>query len=115
MSWRWYVYILHCQDSSYYTGLTRQPNTRWTQHLSGLGAKYTAEHKPDKIMYAVVRFPRKCLPGGTPVPAQPPARGTRERQPQPLSVSWLLLHAIGHKAWLRGIQLQNDALHYDIV
>src|SRR3989344_1276548 len=43
-TWRWYVYIVECHDKSYYTGLTWQPNTRWTQHRSGMGSVYTAKH-----------------------------------------------------------------------
>lgn len=51
MYWKWYVYIVRCLDKSYYTGLTWQPNNRWSQHLSGLGAKYTSKHKPEKVVY----------------------------------------------------------------
>ena len=51
MNWRWYVYIVRCYDGSYYTGLTWQPDSRWMQHLSRLGAKYTATHKPEKVVY----------------------------------------------------------------
>jgi len=49
--WKWYVYIIRCKDRSYYTGMTWQPNNRWTQHLSGLGSKYTAKHKPESVVY----------------------------------------------------------------
>ena len=49
--WKWYVYILKCFDKSYYTGMTWSPDTRWTQHLSGLGARYTAKHKPKDVVY----------------------------------------------------------------
>ena len=51
MNWRWYVYIIECQDTSYYTGLTWQPDIRWKQHLSMLGSKYTSKHKPRKLLY----------------------------------------------------------------
>ena len=51
MDWKWYVYIIECKDSTYYTGLTWKPDIRWTQHLSGLGSKYTAKHKPKKLVY----------------------------------------------------------------
>ncbi len=51
MNWKWYVYILECLDKSYYTGLTWQPNTRWTQHASGVGSKYTAKHGTKQIVY----------------------------------------------------------------
>ncbi len=51
MNWKWYVYIVLCEDYSYYTGMTWQPDIRWTQHLSRLGSKYTARHKPKEIVY----------------------------------------------------------------
>ena len=51
MSWKWYVYIIECEDNTYYTGLTWNPDLRWSQHLSGLGSKYTAKHKPKKLAY----------------------------------------------------------------
>lgn len=51
MKWKWYVYILECKDKSYYTGLTWQTDTRWSQHLSKLGSKYTAKHAPERLAY----------------------------------------------------------------
>ena len=51
MSWKWFVYIIECQDKTYYTGMTWKPDLRWTQHLSGLGSQYTAEHKPKNLVY----------------------------------------------------------------
>ncbi|MDP1689345.1 MAG: GIY-YIG nuclease family protein [bacterium] len=51
MTWKWYVYIVLCKDKSYYTGLTWKPDKRWMEHLSGIGAKYTAKHKPEKLVY----------------------------------------------------------------
>ncbi|MFH1430824.1 MAG: GIY-YIG nuclease family protein [Candidatus Uhrbacteria bacterium] len=51
MQWKWYVYILECDDGSYYTGMTWKPDLRWEQHLSGFGAKYTAKHKPKRLVY----------------------------------------------------------------
>ena len=50
-SWKWYVYILECDNNTFYTGMTWQPDQRWMQHISGLGAKYTALHKPIKLVY----------------------------------------------------------------
>ena len=49
--WKWYVYIIMCKDKSYYTGMTWQPDGRWTQHLSGFGSRYTTTHKPEKVVY----------------------------------------------------------------
>lgn len=51
MQWKWYVYIIECEDKSYYTGLTSQPDLRWTQHLTRLGSKYTEKHRPKKVAY----------------------------------------------------------------
>ena len=51
MGWKWYVYILKCLDGPYYTGLTCKPDTRWVQHLSGLGSKFTSRHKAEKVVY----------------------------------------------------------------
>jgi len=51
MTWKWYIYIIECEDKTYYTGLTWKPDLRWTQHLSGLGSKYTARYKPKKLVY----------------------------------------------------------------
>ncbi len=51
MTWKWYVYIILCKDESYYTGMTWQPDRRWAQHLSRLGAVYTQKHEPDKLVY----------------------------------------------------------------
>ena len=49
--WKWFVYIIECEDKSYYTGMTWKPDTRWTQHLSGLGSAYTSKHKPRQVAY----------------------------------------------------------------
>lgn len=50
-SWKWFVYILECQDGSYYTGLSYRYDQRYEQHLSGLGGKYTAIHGVKKLVY----------------------------------------------------------------
>ena len=46
-----YVYILQCCDSSYYTGYTNNLQERTKQHLNGKGAKYTKAHKPERVAY----------------------------------------------------------------
>lgn len=52
MNWKWFVYILECKDGSYYTGLTWRIDLRWDQHLSGIGSRYTGEHKPKALVYS---------------------------------------------------------------
>jgi predicted GIY-YIG superfamily endonuclease len=49
--WKWYVYIIECEDGTYYTGLTWKPPNRWEQHLSLIGSKYTRRHKPKELVY----------------------------------------------------------------
>lgn len=50
-NWKWYVYILECEDGSYYTGMTSSPDRRWMQHIDGLGSRYTSDHKPKRVAY----------------------------------------------------------------
>ena len=46
-----FVYILLCQDGSYYTGYTKNVDNRARMHTCGKGARYTKMHKPKKIAY----------------------------------------------------------------
>lgn len=47
----WHVYILLCEDSSLYTGISDDPDARFEVHKSGKGSKYTRSHKPTKQIY----------------------------------------------------------------
>ncbi|MGL4254539.1 MAG: GIY-YIG nuclease family protein [Fusobacteriaceae bacterium] len=46
MEKKWYVYILRCENSSLYTGISTDVERRFEQHRSGKGAKYTKVNKP---------------------------------------------------------------------
>ena len=46
-----YCYIILCEDKSFYTGWTKNLDSRYKQHFSGKGSKYTKIHKPLKIIY----------------------------------------------------------------
>lgn len=49
-----YVYILKCNDGSYYTGYTDDLEDRLKEHngeLSG-GARYTRSHRPVELVYS---------------------------------------------------------------
>ena len=48
MAW---MYILECADGSYYVGSTKNLERRITQHLTGLGSRYTAGRLPVKLVY----------------------------------------------------------------
>jgi putative endonuclease len=47
----WFIYILLCEDGSYYTGSTNDVEKRFKDHLENRGARYTKSHKPVKIIY----------------------------------------------------------------
>ncbi|HYB84628.1 MAG TPA: GIY-YIG nuclease family protein [archaeon] len=47
----YYVYILLCEDGSYYTGYSNNPAHRLVEHLKGRGARYTKMHRPRSIVY----------------------------------------------------------------
>lgn len=47
----YYVYIILCKDSSYYTGYTKDVEKRFEMHKNGQGSRYTRSHKPDKLVY----------------------------------------------------------------
>jgi len=51
----YYVYILRCDDDSYYTGFSEDLPLRMKLHWEGKGARFTRMHKPKKLVY-VERF-----------------------------------------------------------
>ncbi len=46
-----YMYILKCDDGSYYTGSTKYLERRLVQHQSGKGASHTKKHLPVILVY----------------------------------------------------------------
>lgn len=47
----YYVYVLACEDGSFYTGYTKNINLRVKQHKKGHGARYTRMHEPRNLIY----------------------------------------------------------------
>jgi putative endonuclease len=45
------VYIILCDDKSFYTGYTENLKRRIKLHEAGKGARYTKMHKPKKLVY----------------------------------------------------------------
>ncbi len=45
------MYILKCNDGSYYIGSTKNLHLRLQQHYEGKGAIYTAKRLPVKLVY----------------------------------------------------------------
>jgi putative endonuclease len=49
----YFVYILQCSDSTFYTGITTNLDRRVKEHNnSKLGAKYTKVRRPVKLIYS---------------------------------------------------------------
>ena len=49
----WYMYVLVCDDNSYYCGITKDLQIRLNQHngVASGGAKYTRGRRPCKYVY----------------------------------------------------------------
>lgn len=47
----WFVYILLCNDNSFYTGYSSNVNARFNDHINGKGGRYTRLHKPVSVIY----------------------------------------------------------------
>ncbi|MCX7116117.1 MAG: GIY-YIG nuclease family protein [Gammaproteobacteria bacterium] len=45
----YWVYILQCENNTYYTGYTNDLAKRYQAHMDGVGSKYTRSFKPLKI------------------------------------------------------------------
>ncbi len=78
MKKEWYVYLLECQDGSYYTGVTIDVDVRMKAHVEGKGSKYVyqkgfkellkvklCEDKSDacKCEYEIKQLPRNMKLG----------------------------------------------------
>jgi putative endonuclease len=49
----YFVYILHCSDGTYYTGITTDLQRRLEEHNhSAKGAKYTRARRPVTLVYS---------------------------------------------------------------
>lgn len=46
-----YLYILECNDGTFYTGSTINLENRFNQHQSGCGANYTKKRRPLKLVF----------------------------------------------------------------
>jgi len=47
----WFVYILLCDNGSFYTGIALDPQKRLLMHQTGKGAQYTKIYKPIALVY----------------------------------------------------------------
>ena len=54
----WFVYLLECQDGSFYTGVTNDINKRMKIHIEGKGSKYVSYKKFKKLLRTKKCFDR---------------------------------------------------------
>ena len=54
----WYVYLLRCEDSSLYTGITKDLRRRMKQHSEGRGSAYVASRGFKRLELAVTATSR---------------------------------------------------------
>jgi len=48
----WFLYVLRCSDSTFYTGVTTDVQRRLNEHnTSPRGAKYTKTRRPTELVY----------------------------------------------------------------
>ena len=47
----WSLYILRCNDGSFYTGVTNNVERRFKMHNAGRASKYTRSRRPVEILY----------------------------------------------------------------
>lgn len=47
----WFIYIVRCQDTSFYTGITTNISRRLKEHNSKKGAFYTKNKTPVELVY----------------------------------------------------------------
>ena len=48
----WSVYIVRCEDDSFYTGISKDVPARLAKHNSGRGAAYTRSRRPVRLLYS---------------------------------------------------------------
>jgi putative endonuclease len=46
----WAVYLIECTDGRVYTGIARDPHSRYVKHLSGKGARFTRSNPPRALL-----------------------------------------------------------------
>ena len=51
---KWFLYVVECSDSTYYTGITTSLDRRILEHnfSTKKGAKYTRSRRPVKLIYS---------------------------------------------------------------
>ncbi|VVB75060.1 GIY-YIG catalytic domain protein [Candidatus Tiddalikarchaeum anstoanum] len=48
----WFIYILECNDGSFYTGVTNNIEKRMDKHKKGTGSKYVKKRGFKQLLYS---------------------------------------------------------------
>ena len=48
---KWFLYVLECNDGSFYTGITNNMDRRLQAHQEGKASKFTRTRRPVKLLY----------------------------------------------------------------
>ncbi len=48
----WVLYLLECENGSYYAGITTNLERRFAEHVFGIGARYTRANPPLRVVAA---------------------------------------------------------------
>jgi len=49
----WWLYMIECQGGGIYTGIAKDVEARYAQHVKGKGAKYTKMNPPVRLLLQV--------------------------------------------------------------
>ncbi|MCD9088291.1 GIY-YIG nuclease family protein [Stenotrophomonas sp. SY1] len=79
----WFLYLLQCQDGSYYAGISTDVEARFRAHLAGKGARYTRAHPPLRILASRAYADRS---------AASRAEYQLKQQPRERKLAWLEHH-----------------------
>ncbi len=55
----WVLYLLECENGTYYAGITIDIERRFAEHVFGIGARYTRANPPQRVV-AIKEFPDRA-------------------------------------------------------
>ncbi|MEO8384111.1 MAG: GIY-YIG nuclease family protein [Betaproteobacteria bacterium] len=55
----WVLYLLECENGTYYAGITTDLDRRFAEHVFGVGARYTRANPPLRVL-AAKEFPDRA-------------------------------------------------------
>ena len=55
----WVLYLLECENGTYYAGITTDLERRFAEHVFGIGARYTRANPPRRVL-AAKEFPDRA-------------------------------------------------------